>query len=89
MVNFTGMTELQSVESYIEGLLDSSNNYPDEQSLSDAFDENIAPLVIEQYGEDDEPAMNEAFNDWTDSECKEGNLHTCQYNNYCYVGEWS
>jgi hypothetical protein len=38
------------------------------------FNENIKPLVIEQYGADDTPAMSEAWNDFTDSECKEGQI---------------
>ena len=60
-----------------------------EDELSERFDDEIAPLVIEQYGEDDEPAMSEAFNDWTDSLCKDGEIHEEQYNKYCYVGKYS
>ncbi len=61
----------------------------DEEELSERFDADIAPQIIEQYGEDDEPAMNEAFNNWSDSLCKDGDIHPEQYNNYCYVGEWA
>ena len=60
-----------------------------EQELSARFDEDIAPLVIEQHGEDDEPAMTQAFNDWSDSMCIDGELHELQYNQYCYVGKYS
>jgi len=60
-----------------------------EQELSARFDEDIAPLVIEQHGEDDWPAMNQAFHDWSDSLCKDGELHELQYSQYCYVGEYA
>ena len=60
-----------------------------EDELSDLFDEHIAPMVLEQYDEDDTVAFNEAFNDWTDSLCKEGTIHHWQYENYCYVGKYS
>jgi hypothetical protein len=91
MVDFSTMTELELVEAYISSEFDNetSYNFFDEQSLSDAFDAEIAEHVIDQYGEDDEPAMNEAFSDWTDSLCKDGRLHSVQYSNYCYVGKYS
>jgi len=60
-----------------------------EDELSELFDAEIAPFVIEQYGEDDVTAMNESFNDWTDTLCSDGELHESQYNAYCYVGKWS
>jgi len=59
-----------------------------EQELSDLFDESIAPEVIKQYGPDDEVAMSEAFNNWSDSLCKDGEIHPAQYNDYCYVGKY-
>lgn len=91
MVDFSTMTELELVEAYIESAYgpDIADNFADEQSLSDAFDAEIAEYVIAQYGEDDEPAMSEAFNNWTDSLCKEGRLHSVQYSTYCYVGKYS
>lgn len=46
------------------------------------FNENIKPLVIEQYGADDIPAMSEAWNNFTDSECKDGNITDLIYH-YC------
>ena len=80
-----GMTELELVEEWASecGLISS------EEELSEIFDEEIAPLVIEQYGEDDEPAMNEAFNDWSDALCRDGVLHELQYEDYCYVGKYA
>jgi hypothetical protein len=87
MTNFSwnGMNDLEIVEhlAELEGMICS------EEALSERFDEQIAPSVIEQYGENDEPAINEAFNDWTDSLCKEGEIHSEQYDKYEYVGEYS
>jgi hypothetical protein len=60
-----------------------------EDELSEIFDEQVAPMVVEQYGPDDEPAMSEAFNNWSDSLCKEGEIHPEQYSQYCYVGNYS
>jgi hypothetical protein len=57
-----------------------------EEELSEMFDRDIAPLVIEQYGEDDQPAMNEAFNNWSDGLTKDGQLHPLQYDTYVYCG---
>ena len=46
-----------------------------EQELSDRFDADIAPLVVEQCGANDPPAMDQCFNDWTDNLCKDNQLH--------------
>jgi len=61
----------------------------DETDLSKRFDENVASHVIEQYGVDDEPAMSEAFSNWSDALCKDGVLHPEQYNQYEYVGRYA
>jgi hypothetical protein len=86
-MTFKSFDLLEAVELWAE------NQYPplisSEGELSEKFDEEIAPLVIEQYGEDDQPAINEAFNNWTDSLCKEGLLHDEQYDKYCYVGQYA
>lgn len=73
---------LEMVELYAEdnGLITS------EEELSERFDSEILPLVIAEYGEDDGPAIAESFNNWTDSLCKDGEIHPEQYNQYCYVG---
>jgi len=82
---FSHVELLEIIEEYatVNGGIDS------ERELSARFDEDIAPLVIEQHGEDDEPAMTQAFNDWSDSMCIDGELHELQYNQYCYVGKYS
>lgn len=73
----------------IESLADYEGLIASEEDLSERFDSEIAPHVIEQYGEDDSVAMNEEFNNWTDSLTRDGELHPEQYNSYCYVGKWS
>jgi hypothetical protein len=82
MGNWHRVDLLEIVELYAE----ENNLIASEQELSDRFDEEVLPSVIAQYGEDDEPALNEAFNNWTDMLCKDGELHDEQYDKYCYVG---
>lgn len=84
-MNYNDENLLEMVELYAAEM----GYIADEDELSERFDKEIAPAVIEQYGPDDEPAMNEAFNNWTDSLCKEGEIHPEQYNSYHYVGEYS
>ena len=85
MKNYNDENLLEMVELYAfyRSYIDS------EQALSDLFDVEIAPLIIEEYGVDDEPAMSEGFNNWSDSLCKDGEIHPVQYSEYCYIGEWS
>ncbi len=55
-------------------------NFDDTVSdLRQRFADEIAPLVVEQYGEDDVPAMDEAFNNWTDALCKAGEIPELVY----------
>lgn len=81
-LNFANYDLLEIVEAFAEdnGFISS------EAELSERFDEAVLPDVIAQYGEDDQVAINEAFNDWSDMLCKDGDLHDEQYNKYCYVG---
>lgn len=85
MQNFNQVDLLEIVEYWAdsEGLISS------EEELSNRFDEEIAPLVIEQHGEDDQPAINESFNNWSDSLNRDGDLHDEQYDKYSYVGKYS
>lgn len=83
MANWNRIDMLEVIELYAEdnGMIAS------EEELSKRFDEEILPLVLETYSESDSVAINEAFNDWTDSLCKDGEIHQEQYNSYCYVGK--
>lgn len=82
MTNWNRVDMLEVVELYAED----NNMIASEDELSKLFDEEILPLVITDYGEDDSVAINEAFNNWSDILCKDGELHPEQYNAYCYVG---
>ena len=84
-MNFKNYELLDIVEEFAS----SNNLISSEDELSERFDEEVLPYVIECYGEDDEPAINEAFSNWMDSLCKEGELHEEQYNQYEYVGRLS
>jgi len=84
-MNYNDENPLEMVELYA----DEMGYIASEEELSEQFDENIAPTIIEQYGADDEPAMSEGFNNWSDSLCKDGEIHPEQYSQYCYVGEYS
>jgi len=49
------------------------------------FDECVLPWVVEQHEQDgvpDLPARREAWNDWTDGLCKDGEISDWQYENW-------
>jgi len=51
------------------------------------FDNHILPLVqqgMEQDGVPDIPARSEAFNNWTDAMCKDGQISDWQYENWSH-----
>ena len=83
--NYNDEALLEMVELYAEEM----GHIASEQELSDIFDRDIAPLVLENYDADDSVAFSEAFNNWADELCKEGEIHPEQYSNYCYVGTYS
>lgn len=85
----TNWNQYDSTLELVEYIAECEGWIASESELSELFDSEVAPSVIEQYGENDSPAMNESFNNWTDSLCKEGEIHPEQYNAYCYVGKWS
>lgn len=81
------MTSEEDVElEHVEYFAKLSRLIASEQRLSDLFDENVLPYILETYGEDDTVAISEAFNNWSDSLCKDGEIHPLQYSEYCYVG---
>lgn len=90
MRNYNDENLLEMVELYAEEMGYIAN----EDELSERFDAEVMPLLIEQYGNpgeefDDQCMIDQTFNDWTDSLCKEGEIHPEQYNTYCYVGKYS
>ena len=78
----------------VEFFASENNLISSEYELSERFDSDILPSIIETYGVkgesfSDDPMVSEAFNDWSDMLCKDGELHSEQYNQYCYVGRLS
>jgi len=85
MKNYNDENLLEMVELYA----DEMGYIASEDEPSKQFDNEIAPMIIEQYGIDDIPAMSEGFNNWTDSLCKDGVIHSEQYSKYCYAGDYA
>ena len=57
--------------------MEALENDPSTEDLHARFDAEILPHVKEQYEQDgipDVPARSEAFNDWTDALCKDGEI---------------
>ena len=72
----------------VEGFAEFNDlRFVDEESVSAAFNEDVRPAIVAQYGEDDQDAIDQGFNDWTDGLCKDGELHDEQYNKYEYLGK--
>ena len=73
-----------------------NNNLPGDSSLSTVitrdeaivlFETEVLPYVIEEYEQDgvpDIPARSEAFSNWTDSLCKNGEISDWQYMNWTH-----
>ena len=57
-----------------------------EKDIINSFKEHVLPYVIEHYEQDgiiDKPARCEAFNDYTDVLCKDGEISEYLYNTIC------
>jgi len=51
------------------------------------FDNHVLPIVVQHYEQDgrpDECARREAFNNWTDAMCKDGQISDWQYENWTH-----
>ena len=52
-----------------------TNNKPlTKKQVLNIFNEDIRPEVIKQYGKNDFPALRMAWNNFTDSLCKDGQI---------------
>jgi len=65
-----------------------------EDELSERFDSEVMPTILESHGKpgvqfEDTDMATQAFNDWTDGLCKEGEIHLEQYNQYSYTGDFA
>lgn len=63
---------LQSHNDYDEWI--AQDNDPSEDDFLDDWETNIKPMIVAEYGADDEPAINEGFCNWVDAEQKDGRI---------------
>ena len=87
-MNYNDENLLEMVEMYAEEM----GYISSEDELSERFDDQVLPGIIETHGTKgeeftDTTMINEYFNNWTDGLCKDGEIHPEQYDNYCYVGK--
>lgn len=78
----------------IELLAEENGWIASEDELSEQFDEQVVPGILEEHGTKgqeftDTAMVSVAFNNWSDMLCKEGEIHLLQYDQYCYVGRYS
>jgi len=76
------MSKMELVEAYAE----ENDLYASEMQLSTAFDTLVLPNVLEKYDANDQDAIDQEFNNWSDAIHTEGLLHDEQYMVYGYVG---
>jgi len=84
MRHFNDENLLELAELYAEEV----GTYSSEDELSEAFD-SMLDECYPDFDTEDEPALAEAFNNWTDGLCKDGEIHPEQYNSYEYTGKYS
>jgi len=80
--------DTQAMLSRVEAYQEDTNGIASEQALSDMFDNGIEDMVDPAIFTDG-PMMRECFNNWSDSLCKDGELHPLQYDQYCNVGRYA
>tara|TARA_R110000772_G_scaffold173326_1_gene285273 strand:+ start:1815 stop:2075 length:261 start_codon:yes stop_codon:yes gene_type:complete len=86
MKNYNDETPLEMVELYAEEM----GYIASESELSEQFDSMFTedPAMKEKLS-NDEPMLSEAFSNWSDVLCKDGEIHPLQYSEYCYCGDLS
>jgi len=104
MQNFNNITDLELIDWYanehethsdvdllykVECWADENGLIDSAEALSELFDAEVALSVVKRHGVNDKPAMLEAFNNFTDLICADGDLHQLQCDNYSYVGVYS
>lgn len=88
IINWDNIELLELVECYAESeKLCGSIVICNEDELSKRFDNEFEEFLAEHR--DDSVMISETFNNWTDSLCKDGELHPEQYDKYCYTGKYS
>lgn len=66
----------------LEEYEDDNADFRSFEDVKEDFEENILPYVVEQYGKDDVIAIREAWNDYTDSLCKDNEISEWAYENW-------
>ncbi len=96
MINWNTVDLLDIVEEYAtsqniySGLSHQDSRGPwieSEEQLSEKFDNGHEDWLHENR--DDQPAIDQEFNGWTDMLCKDGTIHPEQYDKYMYVGKYA
>ena len=85
ITNWNHYNELEIVEA----LAAHESIIASEEELSESFDSMLSVELKHIYREGDEVMLNEDFSNYADSLCKEGKIHSIQYNEYCYVGQFA
>ena len=82
-MNYNDETPLEMVELYAEEM----GYIASESELSEQFDSMFTddPTMKEKLSNDD-VMLSEAFSNWADGLCKDGEIHPLQYNDYEYCG---
>lgn len=74
----------------VEAYQEDTNGIDSEEALSSRFDSFIDDIsAYDRTILDDGPMMRECFNNWTDSLCRDGELHPLQYHQYCNIGKYA
>lgn len=77
----TGIDPLSGLKSAVEKCQVSGANELSFKELREQFEKDILPEVFATYGPDDINAIDEAYNNWTDTLCKDGIISQWQYDN--------
>lgn len=86
-IDWNSVDLLDIVEAYAEAECYSfKNTICSEKALSELFDWHNEDWLHENR--DDQTAIDEFFNNWTDMLCTSGELHPEQYDKYTYVGKY-
>ena len=83
LINHIGELDL------VEEFASDNNLIASEAELSERFDDENAEWLEKMHLKGDQVAISEAFNNWSDSLCKDGLIHDKQYHEYCYVGKYA
>jgi len=74
LLSFKNLMVWYSCEELVHKVVETNEQREEEEKLlRDQWPE-VRAMIVEKYGEDDEIALNEGFNDWTDALCTDGDI---------------